>query len=144
MDRVAVLADDPSHFRETLQPLLERQQAPRQWIVVACAPRVTNRMSKWVSRSTREHWRRKWADKLFTEVLPWLQAHGDPHVEQTIADGPIDDVIHKLGNIHVIDARRPKMSAVPQARQQFGRALQAIPMVLAGLGAALTLMVDPV
>ncbi len=142
MERIAVLADDPRQFRETLQPLLAHQPEPGQWVVVACSPRVTNRMSKWVSRSTREHWRRKWAEKLFADVVPWLESHGSA-VECVVADGSVDDFARRLGRVQVIDARRTKMSTLPQAHQQFWHVLQALPAMLAGLGAALALVVDP-
>jgi hypothetical protein len=50
---------------------------PTHWVLVACAPRMTHRISKWVSHSSRENWRAKWADKLFDQVVPPLQARGD-------------------------------------------------------------------
>lgn len=73
MQSVIVYIDDADHARAVLAPLVARAgAAPCRWIVVACAPRMTHRISKWVSHSARENWRAKWADKLFAQVLPWL------------------------------------------------------------------------
>jgi hypothetical protein len=78
---------------------------------VACAPRMTHRVSKWVSHSAREHWRTKWADKLFEQVVPPLRARGDD-VTPVLARGPLAELTRSLLAEHdgarVLDARRPK------------------------------------
>ena len=72
---------------------------------------MTHRISKWVSHSAREHWRAKWADKLFDEVVPALEARGDA-VTPVVARGPLPDLTRTLlaehGSVEVVDARRPK------------------------------------
>ena len=75
MDRVIVYVDDAVYAQQVLAPLFARDAAARtQWVLVACAPRMTHRISKWVSHSARENWRTKWADKLFAQILPGLRA----------------------------------------------------------------------
>ena len=85
--------------------------APTHWLLVACAPRMTHRISKWVSHSARENWRAKWSDKLFEQVVPALRERGDA-VTPILAKGPLPELTRSLmtehGTARVIDARRPK------------------------------------
>ena len=75
MNTTIVYLDDADYAVQQISPL--RGQAGGHWILVGCAPRMTHRISKWVSHSARENWRSKWAEKLFGQTAPWLQAHGD-------------------------------------------------------------------
>ena len=69
--RVIVYVDDAAYAQQVLAPLCAREAiAQTQWVLVACAPRMTHRISKWVSHSARESWRNKWADKLFAQIIP--------------------------------------------------------------------------
>ncbi len=67
MDNIIVYVDDAAHAQQMLQPMcaVGDSRSPARWIVVGCPPRVTHRISKWVTHSTRESWREKWADKVF-------------------------------------------------------------------------------
>ncbi len=134
--RVIVYVDDADHARLLLQPLCAQPSArATHWLVVACAPRMTHRISKWVSHSARESWRIKWADKLFAQVLPWLQA-GSSGVTTVLAKGPLTELAEQLqaehGAAQVVDARRPKAEAQAPAGEP-GR--WSLPGTLASLGA---------
>jgi hypothetical protein len=62
MHKAIVYIDDATHARQVLAPLVTgAQAATTHWVLVACAPRMTHRISKWVSHSARENWRAKWA-----------------------------------------------------------------------------------
>ena len=118
MQSVIVYIDDADHARAVLAPLVARAGAvPCRWIVVACAPRMTHRISKWVSHSARENWRAKWADKLFAQVLPWL-GRGSTDVTTVLAKGPLPELAEQLQATHgmaqVVDARRPKAAPAPR------------------------------
>ena len=130
MDKVIVYVDDPAYAR---QQLPAPAGIPTHWVLVACAPRMTHRISKWVSHSARENWRAKWADKLFDQVIPPLQARGDP-VTPVLAKGPLPELTRVLmaeyGTARVLDVRRPK------APENGG------PGMLMGLGALLFLAFD--
>lgn len=127
MDRVIVYVDDAGHAQQVLAPLVARAAASdTHWVLVACAPRMTHRISKWVSHSARENWRAKWADKLFDQMLPALRArHG--RVTTVVAKGPLGEVTEQLQSgypvpAQVVDARRPKSdvpgdAAAPRGRQ---------------------------
>ncbi|WP_026432132.1 hypothetical protein [Paracidovorax oryzae] len=115
MDKVIVYVDDAAYAQQILAPLAARAHAPgTHWVVVACAPRMTHRISKWVSHSARENWRAKWADKLFAQVLPWLQA-GGATITTVLAKGPLPELATELqaehGSAQIVDARRPKQEA---------------------------------
>ncbi|MDA8455095.1 hypothetical protein M4R22_09985 [Acidovorax sp. GBBC 3334] len=120
MDKVIVYVDDAAYAHQILAPLTERARASgTHWVVVACAPRMTHRISKWVSHSARENWRAKWADKLFAQMLPWLRTAGVP-ITPVLAKGPLADLVTELqaehGTAQIVDARRPKqedMAALP-------------------------------
>ncbi len=152
MDKVIVYVDDAAHARQILQPLTTQAAgaAPTHWILVACAPRMTHRISKWVSHSARENWRAKWADKLFGQTLPWLEAQGDT-VVPVLAKGPLADLTESLLAQHagarVMDARRPKFGQDLQPISDQGPAPAqnsrwTLPGAVAGMGAMLVLAAE--
>jgi len=156
MDKVIVYVDDAAYARQILEPLSTRPSAAQtHWILVACAPRMTHRISKWVSHSARESWRAKWADKLFAQVLPWLDASG-AQVSTVLAKGPLPDLLAQLqaehgGASQVVDARRPKQDqeqaapapvlAAPAIIKKTPRRW-SLPSTLASLGAMFFLVAE--
>lgn len=133
MDKVIVYLDDPACARQQLHAAGE----PTHWLLVACAPRMTHRISKWVSHSARENWRTRWADKLFAQVVPPLRARGDA-VTPILARGPLTELTRSLmaehGATRVIDVRRPRCEG--------GEGERWTPGALLGLGAMLVLSGD--
>ena len=111
MDTVIVYVDDAEYARQLIQPTIAQGQTTH-WVLVACAPRMTHRISKWVSHSARESWRAKWADKLFAQLLPWLES-GNGQVSTVLAKTPLPELLEQLqqqygAQTQLIDARRPK------------------------------------
>ncbi len=147
MHTMIVYLDEAAHALTVLPSLLPPADArlPVRWIVVGCAPRVTHHVSKWVTHSARQNWRGKWADKVFSQVLPVLQRSGDEVVTQ-IASGPLCDLTDALrvqyGPAHVVDVRRPKPGNAlqPVTRQPVaqGQSLWAWATMVAGSGLLLT------
>ena len=113
MNRVIVYVDDAASAQQVLAPLLSRDTAgDTLWVLVACAPRMTHRISKWVSHRARENWRDKWADKLFAQILP-LFPSPSVRVTTVLAKGPLAEITDELhaagaGPAQVVDARRPR------------------------------------
>ena len=117
MDKIIVYVDDAAHAQQLLAPLVSRSSAAHQhWVLVACAPRMTHRVSKWVSHSARESWRTKWADKLFAQIITGA---GLPSTQVTtvLAKGPLAELTEQLqADLHtnggrtapVMDARKPR------------------------------------
>jgi hypothetical protein len=135
VNKVIVYVDDPAYARQQMPAVGE----PTHWLLVACAPRMTHRISKWVSHSARENWRNKWADKLFNEVVPPLRERGDA-VTPILARGPLPELTRALMAEHstenVLDVRRPKSSDLG------GDAMRWSPGALLGLGALLLFSYD--
>lgn len=148
MDKIVVYMDDAEHALQQLTPMLVGG-GRTQWIVVACAPHMTRHISKWVSRSARESWRVKWADKLFAQVVPALTQRGDQVITQ-VAKGALSALTEKLlaqhGPARVLDARRPKFGqdlgpvTANQPTSTEGR--WTLPGSVATLGAVLILAAD--
>ncbi|MDB5828619.1 MAG: hypothetical protein JWQ73_2839 [Variovorax sp.] len=119
---------------------------PRHWIVVACAPRMTHRISKWVSHSARENWRGKWFGKVQAQLVPLLEAAGD-QVTPMLASGSLTELTQQLRRDHgtatVVDARRPKVGVdlEPVAPGQTPPAAPgwALPGAVVGMGALLVI-----
>jgi len=114
METIIAYIDDPAYARQQLAPMAAGADvsAATHWVLVACAPRMTHRISKWVSHSARENWRAKWSDKLFAEIVPWLHQRGD-RTTPVLAKGPLVELSSQLqaehGACRVLDARRPKL-----------------------------------
>lgn len=125
MNPIIVYVDDASYALPLVQALAASPQAQAShWLLVACAPRITHRVSKWVSHSARENWRAKWADKLFSQILPALRAPASS-VTTVVAKGPLVELTEQLqaaqpSAAQVLDARRPK-SDTPDEHNAAGR-----------------------
>ena len=108
-DTYIVYLDDAVYACEKLAQVLAQPQIKR-FVLVACAPRMTRRIGKWLSHSSRENWRDKWCEKLFAQFVPHI-ARQD-HVFCEVADGPLPEytarLLKDLKTAEVIDARRPK------------------------------------
>jgi hypothetical protein len=151
MDKIIVYLDDAAYAQQQLAPMQGGDTAARSsrqsthWVLVACAPRMTQHISKWVSHSARENWRAKWAEALFERIVPQLRAAGD-EVTTVMAKGPLPELTRKLAARHhaarILDARRPKFGQPLQpvtASQQTGKDGWEVPAAVAGMGALLVL-----
>lgn len=148
MNPIIVYVDDATYAQPMLEALAgSSQAASSHWLIVACAPRMTHRVSKWVSHRARENWRGKWADKLFAAILPVMATSGGK-VTPVLAKGPLTELIAELQQEHgaaqVIDARRPKQEAVataPAAEASGGRRWN-MPGTMAALAAMMGFVLE--
>lgn len=154
MDTLIAYFDDAEHACHQLLPLLSSgtataQQSSTHWILVACPPRMTRRVSKWVSYANRENWRARWADKVTEPVVQAVVAPGD-QLTRLVAHGSLADLSDSLRQqfpgARVLDARRPKLGqdlpAVTHNQPEPHGARWAVPGAVAGLGAALVLATE--
>ena len=156
MEKIIVYVDDADYARQQLAPMRCQtlpaggtQPLPTHWVLVACAPRLTRRIGKWVSHSARENWRAKWSEKLFEAIVPALEAGGD-QVTRVLAKGPLPELTRKIiaehGAAHVLDARRPKFGhELPPvtADQPVGtEGRWEVPGAIVGMGALLVLAAE--
>ena len=140
MNNIIVYVDDAAYALQMLQPMrrADSVNAPVRWIVVGCAPRVTHRVSKWVTHSARDNWRRKWADKVFSQIVPTLAAPRH-HVTTLLADTSLGQqtewLIQQHGAARVLDARRPRMELdTPALRRQPGYGFLSLLTTVLGTG----------
>jgi hypothetical protein len=150
MDKIIVYLDDAAYAHQQLSPLAGGELPPRghhvatHWVLVACAPRMTQHISKWVSHSARENWRAKWAEKAFEQIVPHLRAAGD-EVSTVLAKGPLPELTKRLAAEHgasrVLDARRPKfgqqLPPVTHDQPVSTDGRWQVPGAVAGMGALL-------
>lgn len=149
MDNIIVYVDDAAYALHQLKPMEGShtgRRPPTHWIVVACPPRMTRHISKWVNHAARQNWRSKWAEKLYTQLAPGLSCKGD-RFTRVLAHGPLLEMTRQLiemhGSARVLDARRPKFGqdlAPVAAGQPAARdARWTVPGAVAGMGAFLVL-----
>lgn len=154
METIIVYLDDADYAQPMLQSMAQSAHAGRtHWVVVACAPRITHRVSKFVSNRSRESWRNKWADKLFAATTPLLVQSG-ARVTQRLARGPLVELVEELRqelgtSPQIIDLRRPKLEHVAapalapaplmssKIKLQAGRVMPALLATLASMGVVL-------
>jgi hypothetical protein len=146
MEKIILYVDDAAYARQLLSRLTPEAvgTGARRWVLVACAPRMTHRISKWVSHSARENWRSKWLAKTQEQLLPLLQLEGG-QVISVLAKGPLTELTQRLkmehGAARVIDARRPKIGVdlepvAPDVKSP-SQSGWALPGAVLGMGALL-------
>ena len=114
METIIVYIDDADYAQHPLQAALQLPQALQaHWILVGCAPRITHRVSRFVSNRARENWRTKWAERLFQDYGAFFAAHG-VQCTTVLAREPLPQVLQNLQAEHgepaqILDLRRPKM-----------------------------------
>lgn len=113
METIIVYVDDADYAQLSLPAALQSQKArSAHWILVGCAPRITHRVSRFVSNRARESWRTKWADRLFQEYGAIFEAQGVKFTS-ILAREPLPQLLQNLQaqhgtGIQVMDMRRPK------------------------------------
>lgn len=146
VETIIVYVDDAAHAQPLLQAAGAMPHARQtHWVLVACAPRITHRVSKFVSNRSRENWRTKWADRLFEACVPALRAQGMT-VSTVLARGPLPELLESLHAEHgaqcpVMDLRRPKMQTEAVASPAPLAPLRKLAGTLASVGALWTVLV---
>lgn len=107
---VIVCLDDAQAAGPALAALMAGAPPGTRWVVVACAPRMTHRVSKWLSHRARENWRERWARRLHEELARVLP-HGAPAFAFELARQPVPEVWQRWqqqaqGNARLVDLRR--------------------------------------
>jgi len=139
METIAVFVDDADHARRLLLPM-KPDGEPTHWVLVACAPRLTQRIGRWVSHSQREQWRKRWAAKLFAELEPALSGRPGDRVQTRLAKKPLQQMVAQLRREHgpalrLLDARRPKLGEIAEplvGGKGAARGRWAVPIAVSG------------
>jgi hypothetical protein len=118
MQTLIVYVDDAQHALHHLPQARGEELGARRWVLIGCPPRVTHHVSRWVTRSARESWRSKWANKLFSQLVPALGRPGD-EVITCIGDNNLhaqsEALLREHQQARIVDARRPR-GAVPEGQ----------------------------
>jgi hypothetical protein len=151
MDTLIVYLDDADYAQHILAPMLIAG-TPTRWVLVACAPRMSRRIGKWLSHSSRENWRNKWCDKLFSKITPIIEDSTTKEqltIEYVVAQGALPELTQQLrtrfGAARVVDARRPKFGqemAPITENQPLTKASWQIPGAVGSLSALLVLAAE--
>lgn len=111
MQTVIAYVDDAEQALRQLPGARTHESSAVRWVLVGCPPRVTHHVSRWVTRSARENWRSKWAQKLFAQLVPALERPGD-EVVICLGDNNLKAQSEALMREHqasrIVDARRPR------------------------------------
>jgi hypothetical protein len=154
MESIVVYVDNAEWALWQLAPMTASEGAvPARWVLVACPPRLTQRIGKWTSHAAREGWRERWSAELFKRIEPALRRRGHL-VARVIAKGPLPQLTQQLvrehAAVHVLDARRPKFGeALPPVTQEQAAQMPhgpdgrwQLPAAVVGLGAVLALAAE--
>ena len=156
MDKIIVYLNDATHALQQLTPMAQGDAGTTGggavatlWILVACPPRITRHISRWVTHSAKDNWRRKWSEEQFSAIAPTLKARGGSVTTQ-VAQGPLVEQTGRLLALHptarVLDARCPRFGQdmEPVTRNQPVRhdSHWSVPGAMAGMGALLVLASD--
>ena len=147
METIIVFIDDADYAVQMLQHMLPTtNHIPTRWVLVGCAPRITRRISKWVTQAARQSWQSAWADKVFAQVLPSLQQPSRTSDEVITQLAPArqslcdltQSLTQQYGSSRVLDARRPKLGhelqPVTPGQKQERQQMTGLAAALAGAG----------
>jgi hypothetical protein len=148
MENIIVVVDDPEYALKILTPM-KNADNPTQWVLLACPPRLTRHIGRWVNQASRNAWREKWTQELLQKLKPALGEGGD-RVQWRVARGDLVEQTLRLqaefSTHRVLDARRPRFGqdqAPVTAGQPTEHSSQwALPGGAAAMGMALLLAAD--
>ena len=114
--------------------------------MVACAPKITRRASRWGNRSTLDKWRNKWAKNLFEGIVPNSQPLQSGHLSTHISEVSVQQMTAQLHaeypDAEVLDWRRPKAISEPPSADFVPRPAKLAGSLLSVLGVCFTLAMD--
>lgn len=149
MDKIIVYVDDAAHALQQLAPMKSSAEPATTWIMVACPPRLTQHVSKWITHSAREKWRVKWAEQLFAQIAPAFPDPSDT-VVRVVASGRLSalsrELLAKHGVARILDARCPRfgqdLEPVTQGQPVSHHSRWSLPGAIAGVGAVMALATE--
>lgn len=149
MDKIIVYVDDAAHALQQLAPMKRSAEPATIWIMVACPPRLTQHVSKWVTHSAREKWRVKWSDQLFAQIASGFSDASDS-VVRVVASGRLaalsDQLLATHGLARILDARCPRfgqdLEPVTHGQPVSHHSRWSVPGAIAGVGAVMALATE--
>ena len=139
-----VFVDDAAFVLQRLQE--HAAVTDGHWVLVACAPKITRRASRWGNRSTLDKWRNKWAKNLFEGLIPQSELLQSARVSTHISEVSVQQMTAQLHaeypEAEVLDWRRPKAISEPPSADFVPRSAKLAGSLLSVLGICFTLSLD--
>ena len=101
MENIIVVLDDATHALNQVLPM-RKEGVRTHWILLACPPRLTRHISRWVNQGSRNAWRKRWAQDLLEKVQPAMTELGDT-CELRLLNGPL------MGKIKTFTSFKPDL-----------------------------------
>ena len=149
MRQVALFIDDAATARLAPQPLMQSSE-PGRVILVACAPKLTHHVGRFLNHASRDQFRQRWARDLFAELQPLWSLAPRGTVETMIAKAPVDVMVQRMrvrygSELVAMDARRAgleqaRAGATPAAAQATAPRWLIPAFITSGVGIALALV----
>ena len=155
MEKIIVYVNDTTHALAQIAPMKRQaiagasESQRTHWILVACAPRMSRHVSKWLTHSARENFRAKWSEGLFAQITPLL-ATGHDSVQGVVAHQPLlqmtETLLRQHGAARVLDARLAvagqPLPPVTRNQPEEVQSRWAVPGAMVGLGTVMALAAD--
>ena len=139
-----VFVDDAAFVLQRLQEHAAVNDG--HWVLVACAPKITRRASRWGNRSTLDKWRNKWAKNLFEGILPHSTQLQNARVSTHISEVSVQQMTAQLHaeypQAEVLDWRRPKAISEPPSADFVPHPAKLAGSLLSVLGVCFTFALD--
>ena len=108
METFAVYINDHEHGPRQILSLLNGQ-APAHWVLLACPPRMSRHLGRWLSQPAKKKWRQRWSEEALHEVIERVRAKGDTYEVRVVRE-PHPKLERELRRtyrgLRTIDARR--------------------------------------
>jgi hypothetical protein len=148
MEKLIVVLDDAEHALQLMLPL-RREGVRTEWLVLACPPRLTRHIGRWVNQASRNAWRDRWGQELRQRLEQTLLQPGD-RLTMQLVKGPLQAQAERMLQAHpqarLLDARRPKLgqdlTPVQAGQPQPQHANWTLSGSAAAMGVALILAAD--
>ena len=108
METFAVYVNDHEHGPRQILSLLEGQ-APARWVLLACPPRMSRHLGRWLSQPAKKKWRMRWSEEALHEVTQRIRAKGDAFEIRIVRDPQAKlerELRREFPGLRLIDARR--------------------------------------
>lgn len=151
METFIVYIDNKQHALQQLVPMLpERgtQNAPANWILIGCPPRLNRHTGRWLTQTALKKWRQEWTRDTVSEIVELLEKYGNKVTTQVVQGSLVEltqQIKRKVDAARVIDARRPKLAVsldpvTPGQPQE--KTAWLVPGGVAAIGAVIALASD--
>jgi len=116
MEKIIVVVNDANYALQMVEPM-RNDASPTQWILLACPPKFTRHVNRWVNRQSLNVWRNKWAQDVIQVIKPVL-VRGRDSLHWKCSQGDLSKEIQRLqqefGTQRVLDARRHRFGVEQQ------------------------------